>query len=97
MFWIPPLFLCGLVLVLLAVLLLAPRDKLVEDDLMGMTGLEGVAEETFSKEGTVFVRGELWRATTEQGIVQKGDKIRVVSVRTGLLLVVEGVKDQQDS
>lgn len=62
-----------------------------------MLGREGVAEETFSLSGTVFVRGELWKATTERGIVHKGDRVRIVGVRPGLLLVVEGAKDHEES
>lgn len=65
-------------------------------DHLDMIGLEGVAEETFSREGKVFVRGELWRATTRRGIVQKGAQIKVQSVEPGLLLVVESVKDRED-
>lgn len=62
-------------------------------DPMGMVGLDGTAEETFSMSGMVFVRGELWRATSERGIVHKGQRVRVTAVRPGLLLVVEGVND----
>ena len=61
-----------------------------------MIGLEGVAEETFSREGKVFVRGELWRATTRRGIIQKGAEIKVQSIEPGLLLVVESVKNRGD-
>ena len=94
-----------LLAVLLAVVLLvvsvrrslSPCQRASERDLMDMVGLEGIAEETFSQEGTVFVRGELWRATSLRGIVQKGERVRVVDVRTGLLLEVEGVKDLKSS
>jgi membrane-bound ClpP family serine protease len=62
-------------------------------DHLEMVGLVGVAEETFSREGKVFVRGEIWRATTPRGIIQKGAQVRVQSIEPGLLLVVESVKD----
>lgn len=56
-----------------------------------MIGLEGVASETFSAEGMIFIRGELWRATTERGIIEKGTPVRVVETRPGLVLVVERI------
>ncbi len=86
-----------LVLLLLAVVLGVfwfRRSLVTKDDPTGMVGLEAVAEETFSHEGRVFVRGELWRATTERGIVQKGQRVVVTEVRPGLLLVVGSVKSQ---
>lgn len=62
-------------------------------DHLDMVGLVGVAEDTFSREGKVFVRGEIWRATARRGIIQKGAQVVVQSVEPGLLLVVESVKD----
>jgi membrane protein implicated in regulation of membrane protease activity len=56
-----------------------------------MIGLEGIAQETFAKEGMVFVRGELWRATTPRGIITQGSRIVVRGVQPGLLLTVESV------
>jgi membrane protein implicated in regulation of membrane protease activity len=70
------------------------RSLSTKDDPTGMIGLEAIAEETFSQEGMVFVRGELWRATAERGIVQKGQRVVVTAVRPGLMLVVEGAKSQ---
>ena len=54
-------------------------------------GLIGRAEETFSDQGTVFVQGEIWKASILKGIVQKGDPVRVVALREGLVLEVEKV------
>ena len=56
-----------------------------------MIGLEGVASQTFSAEGMIYIRGELWRATTDRGIIEKGSSVRVVETRPGLVLVVEKV------
>lgn len=56
-----------------------------------MVGLEGVAGETFSAEGMIHIRGELWRATTDRGIIEKGTPVRVIGTRPGLVLVVEKV------
>lgn len=73
------------------ILIPASRDR---HDPLEMTGSEGIAEEAFSREGKVFIRGELWRATAHHGIIQKGARVRVKSVEPGLLLVVESVKDR---
>ncbi len=66
-------------------------------DPAGVVGLEGTAENTFSREGVVFVRGELWRATTMRGIVQKGERVKILEVRPGLLVVVERVEPPSNS
>ena len=47
--------------------------------------------ETFSDTGTIMVRGEIWKAATKRGIVQRGDKVRVVEIGPELTLVVEKV------
>jgi membrane-bound ClpP family serine protease len=65
------------------------------EDLTGVVGLFGKAEETFTTEGTVMVRGEIWKATSKKGIVRKGDRVRVVRVVTGLLLEVELDPEEQ--
>ncbi len=63
-----------------------------EHDNTSMIGLEGIAGETFSADGMIHIRGELWRATTERGIIEKGSAVRVVAMRPGLILVVEKTK-----
>lgn len=83
-----------ILLVIALVVLWLGRSLSTKDDPTGMIGLEAIAEETFSQEGMVFVRGELWRATAERGIVQKGQRVVVTGVRPGLMLVVEGAKSQ---
>lgn len=86
-----PVFLA--VIVVVGCYLLVTRNrKGVEFDSSGMRGLEGIAEETFSHEGMILVRGELWKATADRGIIQKGDHVRVVSSKPGLLLVVEKIE-----
>jgi membrane-bound ClpP family serine protease len=45
--------------------------------------------DTFSDSGTITVRGEIWKATAARGLVQRGDKVRVVEVGPELTLVVE--------
>jgi membrane protein implicated in regulation of membrane protease activity len=58
------------------------------DDL-GLVGATGEAQETFSSEGRVLVRGELWKATTPHGIIQRRSKVRVTGYKGALTLIVE--------
>jgi membrane-bound serine protease (ClpP class) len=78
-----------LVLLLVFLLRMALRShqvKVITGD-VGMIGLTGRAETELSPEGTVFVRGELWRARA--GIrIAAGERVRVVKV-DGLTLEVE--------
>jgi len=53
----------------------------------GMLREIGTAQTRIDKEGQVFVRGEIWNATSSQPI-EKGEKVKVLSVR-GLTLQVE--------
>ena len=58
-------------------------------------GLLGRAEETFARQGTILVQGEIWKATTLKGIVQKGDCVKVLGLREGLVLEVERVSTSE--
>lgn len=85
--------LCSTVIVVVAVSRLYTSVRSSgTDDPSGMVGQEGIAQETFTQEGRVLARGELWRATSDGGIVQKGDTVRVQGVRAGLILVVRRVQ-----
>jgi membrane-bound ClpP family serine protease len=85
--------------VLLAVVLLAlcfiswrsyiKLDSAAQDDPSGMIGLVGVAQDNFCEHGSVLARGELWQACSARGIVNKGDRVRIVGLESGLTLVVE--------
>ncbi len=91
MFWIILLaLLCGAVAVVALVWKALSASGV--DDPTGMVGQEGIAQETFTQAGIVFARGELWKATSDGGIIQKGDTVRVQAVRSGLVLLVSGVK-----
>jgi membrane-bound serine protease (ClpP class) len=68
----------------------ARQAKVVTGD-AGMMGLRGRAETKVAPEGTVFVRGELWRATSQTEI-GPGELVRVVGI-DGLTLVVEPDND----
>lgn len=57
----------------------------------GMVGLVGVAKEELSPEGSIFIRGELWRARAKSGAIQKDKKVKIVGA-DNLVLIVEEVK-----
>lgn len=56
-----------------------------------MIGLMGRAETAIAPEGTIFVRGELWKARSKMSIVP-GESVRVIGM-DGLTLDVEPEKD----
>lgn len=58
-------------------------------DPMSLVGLKGIAQGTFAAEGTVHIRGEIWRARSRHGIVEKGDEVVVRAVHDGMVLEVE--------
>ena len=57
----------------------------------GMIGLTGKAETAIDPEGTIFVRGELWKARSKMSI-SRGESVTVTGM-DGLTLDVEGAKD----
>lgn len=60
----------------------------------GVIGLIGKAETAIAPEGTILVRGELWRARSRVGIAQ-GESVRVNGL-DGLTLDVEAEPPQRD-
>lgn len=56
----------------------------------GMVGKSGEARTKISRKGQVFVDGELWNASSQQGAIQKGTPVRVVKI-DGLKLIVEKI------
>jgi membrane-bound ClpP family serine protease len=83
--------LVGLVLVALYIVMSRRQgaDKVPEPLWIGMVGVRGTADQTFTSEGTVSVNGEIWKATSRKGIINKGERIRVVALKPGLVLEVE--------
>jgi membrane-bound ClpP family serine protease len=80
-----------LVLVVLYIVMSRRRggDNAPEPLWIGMIGVTGSADVTFTSEGTVTVNGEIWKATSRRGIIHKGDRVRVVAIKPGLVLEVE--------
>lgn len=58
----------------------------------GIVGLTGIAHTAIAPEGTVFVRGELWPASSPMNVSQ-GENVRVTGAE-GLMLDVEAEKDE---
>jgi membrane-bound serine protease (ClpP class) len=56
----------------------------------GLCGEIGVVDQPLDPEGTVFVHGELWKATAASGPVPAGVRVRVLRVRD-LIVDVEPV------
>jgi membrane-bound serine protease (ClpP class) len=54
-----------------------------------LVGQLGVVRDTLSPVGTVFVRGELWKARSGDGPLERGASIRVDSIDDDLVLEVE--------
>jgi membrane-bound serine protease (ClpP class) len=81
----------GVILIMMLRLALKSRHEKISTGTAGMIGLRGRAETEIIPEGTVFVRGELWRARSPMKIA-RGEIVRVIGV-DGLTLEVEVEKD----
>lgn len=83
--------LIGLVLVVLYIVMGRRHgaDKAPGSLSVSIIGVRGTADRTFTSEGTVSVNGEIWKATSRKGIINKGDRIRVIAIKAGLVLEVE--------
>lgn len=58
--------------------------------LEALIGMHGKAQENISKDGSVFVNGEIWKACAKEGIIAKGANIEVTGILEGLVLEVKG-------
>ncbi len=81
----------AIILVFIVRLALRSRHAKVTTGTAGMIGLVGRAQTRIAPEGTVFVRGELWRARSYMEIAE-GEAVRVTGVE-GLTLAVEADSD----
>ena len=80
----------GILVFMLKLAMRARRSK-VTTGAVGMIGLRGRAQTAIAPEGTIFVRGELWRARSQMSIAA-GEDVRVTGIE-GLTLDVEAEKD----
>jgi membrane-bound serine protease (ClpP class) len=82
----------GIILTVMLRLAIKARRAKVTTGAGGMIGLTGRAETEIAPEGTVFVRGELWRARSGM-MIAKGEGVRVTGIQ-GLTLDVEAQGNQ---
>ncbi|HJQ27644.1 MAG TPA: nodulation protein NfeD [Blastocatellia bacterium] len=81
----------AVILIFMLKLAVRARHMKVTTGMAGMIGLHGRAQTAIAPEGTVFVRGELWRARSPMSIAA-GEGVRVTEI-DGLTLNVEAEKD----
>lgn len=81
----------GIIFTFILRLAIRARRSKVTTGTSGMMGLMGRAETAITPQGTIFVRGELWRARSRMSIAP-GERVRVTGVN-GLTLDVEAEKD----
>ena len=82
----------AVILIMILKLAMRARQVKVTTGSVGMIGLHGRAQTAIGPLGTVFVRGELWRARSGMRIAA-GEPIRVTDIE-GLTLNVEAEKDE---
>lgn len=82
----------GLIMTFTLRLAIRARRSKVTTGTSGMIGLTGRVQTALVPEGTVFVRGELWRARSRMN-VPPGESVRVTGVE-GLCLDVEAENDE---
>jgi membrane-bound serine protease (ClpP class) len=69
------------------------RNKLTGAQIM--LGKIGVAVSDLNPKGEVRVEGEIWRAESTSGYIQKGEKV-AIRERKGLVVIVEKAPEQQE-
>jgi membrane-bound serine protease (ClpP class) len=60
-----------------------------------MIGKTAIAVTVLNPKGEVRVQGEIWRAESSSGLIQKGELVSVKAIR-GLVVIVEKVKNAQE-
>jgi membrane-bound serine protease (ClpP class) len=54
-----------------------------------LVGQVGVVRDALAPDGSVFVRGELWKARSSDGPLERGAAVRIDSIDEDLVLEVE--------
>ena len=57
----------------------------------GLVGQTGVAQTVLDPKGTVFIKGELWKATAESDRIEQGEEVKVTEVEGLKLKVVKNL------
>ena len=81
----------AVIMIFVLKLAIRARRAKVTTGTAGMIGLVGRAQTAIAPQGTVFVRGELWRARSQMNIAG-GEGVRVKGIN-GLTLDVEAEKE----
>ena len=81
----------GVIMTFMLRLAIRARRAKVTTGSSGMIGLIGRAQTAIAPQGTIFVRGELWRARSQM-IISAGEGVRITGM-DGLTLDVEAEKD----
>ena len=56
--------------------------------LAGLVGERGRVVSPLAPEGVVSIRGEHWKARTQEGLIGKDEEVEILSVSEGLVLIV---------
>jgi membrane protein implicated in regulation of membrane protease activity len=59
-----------------------------------VVGSTGRALTVIGQEGRIEVLGEVWAATSKQGLVDQGNRVLVVGIQPGMILEVESIKEK---
>ncbi|MGB9722415.1 MAG: NfeD family protein [Chloroflexia bacterium] len=87
----------GLVLLVVILILYAAvrgQRRPVVSGPEALVGMIGIARENLAPEGMIFVDGALWRARSEEGPIQAGESVEVISLE-GLLLHVRRPREKR--
>lgn len=79
----------GLLLLTLVRLVVSSQRARAKTGSEGLIGARGEALGNISNSGKVRVNGEIWSASCQTGIIEKGSLVEVVAVRAGLHLEVK--------
>ena len=82
------LFLAGILAIKLYIFY--PHFRKPNTGVEGMIGLSGKTLEILNPYGQVKIRGEIWNAKSLEGVVNKGEKVKILDVE-GLEVLVRPV------
>lgn len=83
----------GLLLALVVRVVIKAQSSKPRTGAEGLPGLRGKALQNFAESGKVQVNGEIWKAWTAEGLIEKGDLVEVVQLNEGLILEVKKVAE----
>jgi len=79
-------------LVFIAFAIIRAHRSRVNTGKEGLVGETAIAQTPLDPEGVVFVKGELWKASAENGRIEPGEKVTITGVEGLKLRVVKGSK-----